>query len=262
LSARISIVMPSFNQAEYVGRAIDSVQSQEGNFELEHIVIDGGSTDGTLDVLKRYGDAVRWVSEPDEGQADALNKGLAVATGEIVGWLNSDDLYEPGALATVAGIFDSEPQTQWLYGKVRIIDPDDREIRRWIKWYKDLRMRRYRYTKLIAENWICQMGVFWRRSAGERVGAFRKDLRYAMDYDYWLRLGAHWPGRFVDRYLAAFRSYPATKSRGEFALALREALGVSLSHAKGKHPWAAFWSRVHCAKSIAALRVMRLLGGL
>lgn len=257
---RISVITPSFNQAQYIGRAIDSVQSQRGDFELEHIVVDGGSTDGTVEILKNYGAAIRWVSEPDNGQADALNKGLGVATGQILGWLNSDDMYLPGALAAVVETFRSEPQTQWLYGKVRIVDPQDREVRRWITWYKNLRMRRFRYAKLLAENWICQMGVFWRRSAGEQVGPFRTDLRYAMDYDYWLRLGACWPGRFVDRYLAAFRSYPSAQSRAGYAVALREALGVSLRHAGSRHRWARVVSRLHCAKAIAALWVMQRLG--
>src|SRR5512140_3403356 len=110
---KISIITPSYNQAEFIRRTIDSVQSQTESvcepraqasghapgFELEHIVVDGGSTDGTVDILKSYGAAVRWIGEKDEGQADALNKGLAMATGDIIGWLNSDDLYEPGCLA-------------------------------------------------------------------------------------------------------------------------------------------------------------------
>lgn len=257
----ISVIMPSYNQAEFIGRAIESVQSQQGGFGLEHVVVDGGSADGTVDILARYGDAVRWVSEPDEGQADALNKGIAMATGDILGWLNSDDLYEPGALAAVAAVFEARPDTQWLYGKVRIIDPDGREVRRWIKWYKNARMRRYSYTKLLAENWICQMGVFWRRGAGRQVGQFDKDLRYAMDYDYWLRLGALWPGRFVDRYLASFRSYPESKSRGDYRAALREMLRVSLHRAAGKYPLAGLRARVNCAKCIAALWLMQAVGG-
>jgi glycosyltransferase involved in cell wall biosynthesis len=257
---RISVITPSFNQARYVGRTIDSVQSQRGPFELEHIVVDGGSTDGTVGILEGCGGAVRWVSEPDEGQADALNKGLAMAGGEVVGWLNSDDVYEPGALAAVAGVFAAEPDTQWLYGKVRIIDPDDREVRRSITWYKNLRMRRYSYPKLLAENWICQMGVFWRRAAGRRIGPFRKDLHYAMDYDYWLRLGALWPGRFVDAYLAAFRTYPQSKSRGDYQVALREMLAVSLSHAAGRHRLAAWRARINCAKCIAALWALQTVG--
>ena len=254
----ISVVMPSYNQAEFIGRAIESVQSQQGEFTLEHIVVDGGSSDGTTDILARYGDAVRWVSEPDDGQADALNKGIAMATGDIVGWLNSDDLYEPGALAAVAEVFEAEPETQWLYGKVRIVDPEDREIRRWITRYKNRRMCRYGYAKLLAENWVSQMGVFWRRDAGAKVGAFRTDLHYCMDYNYWLRLGARWPGRFVDRYLGCFRWYPASKSGSGFREQFGEELAVARELADGKYKWAILRHRLNFMKIVTAYRVLGL----
>ncbi|MFB3893902.1 MAG: glycosyltransferase family 2 protein [Phycisphaerae bacterium] len=260
---KITVITPSFNQAQFIRRTIDSVQSQEGRgraFKLEHIVMDGGSTDGTVEILKGYGQAMRWVSRKDEGQADALNKGFAMATGDVIGWLNSDDLYEPGALAAVAGVFEAEPQTQWLYGKVRIVDADGREIRRWITRYKNRRMRRYSYSKLLAENWISQMGVFWRASAGREVGPFRKDLHWCMDYNFWLRLGARWPGRFIDRYLAAFRWYPASKSGTGFAGQFREELAVTREIAAGRHRWAIFRHRINFAKIVAAYTILKLIG--
>jgi glycosyltransferase involved in cell wall biosynthesis len=258
---KISIVTPSYSQVEYIGRAVDSVLSQRGDFELEHIVIDGGSRDGTVDILKSYGSAIRWVSEPDEGQADALNKGLAMAGGNVLGWLNSDDLYEPGTLALVADVFRREPHIQWLYGKVRIIDSQDREIRRWITWYKNLRMRRFRYEKLLKENWISQMGVFWRRSAIETVGLPRTDLYYCTDYDYWLRLGREWPGRFVDRYLAAFRWYSASKSGAGFWVQFREELDVARQHAGGRYRWQIFCHRLTFVRIVSVYGAMRWLDG-
>ncbi|MCK4602895.1 MAG: glycosyltransferase, partial [Phycisphaerae bacterium] len=224
---KISIITPSYNHAGFLHRAIDSVRSQRGDFELEHIIVDGGSSDDTVNVLESYGGAIRWISEPDKGQADALNKGMAMATGNVFGWLNSDDLYEPGCLADVAKIFADEPQTQWVYGKVRIVDSAEREIRRCVTWYKNIRMRRWSFRKLLAENWISQMGVFWRRSAAEQISPFRTQLHYCMDYDYWLRLGLRWPGRFVDRYLAAFRVHPASKSTTGFISQFREELEVA-----------------------------------
>jgi len=255
---KISIITPSFNQASFIVRALDSVQFQRGDFELEHIVVDGGSTDGTVETLRNYGGVIRWVSEPDDGQADALNKGISMASGDVIGWLNSDDVYYPGALAKVAEIFAAEPQTQWLYGKVRIIDEHDREIRRPITWYKNLRMRRYSYPKLLAENWISQMGVFWRRRAGEQVGQFRKDLHYCMDYDYWLRLGANWPGRFVDAYLAAFRWYTTSKSGAGFFDQFREELDVAKSHAAGAYRWSILRHRINYYKIVGAYWLMSL----
>ncbi|HUU58273.1 MAG TPA: glycosyltransferase family 2 protein [Phycisphaerae bacterium] len=259
---KISILMPSYNQAEFLRRAIDSVQSQRGPFELEHVVVDGGSTDGSVDILQSYGDAIRWVSEPDEGQSDALNKGFAMATGDVIGWLNSDDLYEPGALAIVADIFAAEPETQWVYGKVRIIDAHDREIRRWVTRYKNWRMRRFCYTKLLGENWISQMGVFWRRSAGAEVGPFRTDLQLDMDYDYWLRLGSRWPGRFVDAYLACFRWYSTSKSGSDFVGQFREELAVARELAAGRYRWAIFWHHLLFARTVAVYTLLRLFGRL
>ena len=258
----ISVITPSFNHDRFIKRAIDSVQAQRGagtKFKLEHIVMDGGSTDGTVGLLREYGPAVRWVSEKDNGQADALNRGLALAGGDVIGWLNSDDAYEPGALETVAAVFESEPATQWVYGKVRIIDEADREIRRWITAYKNFRMRRYRYGKLLAENWVSQMGVFWRRSAGQAAGPFRVDLHYCMDYDFWLRLGARWAGRFIDQYLAAFRWYATSKSGAGFGKQFREELNVAIANAAGKYPWSILRHRVNYFKIVAAYNLMRWL---
>jgi glycosyltransferase involved in cell wall biosynthesis len=257
---RISIIMPSFNQAEYLGRAIESVQRQRGDFELEHIVMDGGSTDGSVDILRRCGDRLQWVSEPDEGQSDALNKGIARATGDVIGWLNSDDLLEPGALAAVAEVFEAEPDTQWLYGKVRVIDESDREIRKAITWYKNWRMRRYSFQRLLAENYICQMGVFWRAEAGRAAGPFRTDLHLDMDYEYWLRLGALYPGRFVDRYLGCFRYHGASKSGTQIIPTLRAELDIARDFARGRYPWAILWHHVLYARTAVVYTFLHVAG--
>ncbi len=256
---KISVITPSYNQAEFITRTIESVQSQRGNFQLEHIVVDGGSTDGTVDILVSFGDSIRWVSEPDEGQADALNKGLAMATGDIIGWVNSDDIYEPGALAEVAEVFGAEEQTQWVYGKVRIIDGDDREIRKPITCYKNLRMRRYSFRKLLSENWISQMGVFWRRGAGDKAGPFQKDLHYCMDYDFWLRLAGICPGRFINKYLAAFRWYEVSKSGSGFADQFKEELDVARTRAAGRYPLSILAHKFNYIKIVTAYRLMQWL---
>jgi glycosyltransferase involved in cell wall biosynthesis len=257
----ISVITPSYNHAEFLGRTIESVHSQRGEFRLEHIVVDGGSTDGTVEILESSAHPIRWVSEPDDGQADALNKGLAMATGDVVGWLNSDDVYEPGALAEVAGVLAAEPETRWAYGKVRIIDRDDREIRRWITAYKNWKMRRFSFRRLLAENWISQMGVFWRRRAGEEVGPFRKDLHYCMDYDFWLRLAERWPGRFLPRYLAAFRWYAESKSGAGFSRQFREQYEVARKAARGRYLWTLIVHRLNVWKIVTAYRILGLLPG-
>lgn len=249
--------MPCLNQARFLPRALHSVLSQDRDFGLECVVVDGGSTDGTLAILEGFGDAIRWVSGPDNGQSDALNKGFAMADGNLCGWLNSDDLLAPGALRRAVEVFTSEPEVQWLYGKVMIVDEHDKVIRRPITAYKNLRMRRFSYCRLLTENWISQMGVFWRRSAHDQVGPFRDDLHLTMDYEFWLRLGERWPGRFVDEYLAAFRWYPATKSGGAFEKQLDEELRVAEEHARGAHPREILLHRFNSARTILAYRVMR-----
>jgi glycosyltransferase involved in cell wall biosynthesis len=145
---KISIITPSFNQCRYIGQTMNSVLSQAGRFDLEWIVMDGGSTDGTVDLLKGIDDSrVSWVSEPDEGQSHAINKGLSRATGDVLAWLNSDDVYTPGALSHVADAFRDAPERQWLIGRCGIVDQNNRQIRRWISAYKHRRMNRYTFRR-------------------------------------------------------------------------------------------------------------------
>ncbi len=245
----MTIVMPTLNQAAYIERALDSILSQTRDFPLECIVVDGGSTDRTLDILTGYGDSIRWMSKPDNGQSHALNRGLTLATGTVVGWLNSDDTYEPGALQLVVDVFRAEPAAHWVYGKVRIIDENGREIRHWITAYKNMRMRRFSYAKLLRENWISQMGVFWRRSASEEVGPFDEELHLTMDYDFWLRLAGRWPGRFIDEDLADFRWYTTSKSGRTFRSQFAEELGVARRHAEGRHRWSIAVHKIYVART-------------
>jgi len=253
----VSIVMPCLNQARFLPRALHSILSQERGFRLECIVVDGGSTDGTLEILESHGDAVSWVSGPDGGQSNALNKGFAIAGGGILGWLNSDDLLAPGALRHAVDVFSSEPDVQWLYGRVVIVDEHDRVIRREVTAYKNLRMRRFSRRRLLTENWISQMGVFWRRSAHQQVGSFREDLHLTMDYDFWLRLAEHSPGRFVDKDLAAFRWYATSKTGRQSRDMLREELRVAEEHAGGAYPREMLLHRFNTVRTTLAYRAMR-----
>lgn len=254
----VSIVMPSFNQDRFLRQAIDSVLNQQGGFEVELIVIDGGSTDLSVAILESFGDQIRWGSEPDDGQTDALNKGIAMATGAIIGWLNSDDLYEPTCLSHVLPVFENEPETQWVYGKVRIVDESNNEIRQWITRYKNRRMRRFSRASLMTENWISQMGVFWRRSIGETVGSFRTELKYTMDYDYWLRLSKIAPGRFIDEDLASFRWYTSSKSGDNFSAQMKEDLETAIRNANGEFPLSILMHRFNRWKIVTAYSMMRL----
>ena len=216
----ISIVTPSFNQAGFIERTIKSVLSQDyPNFE--YLVMDGGSTDGTVEILKKYGKKIVWRSEKDEGQGDAINKGLKLAKGEIFAYLNSDDVLAPGALKTAADSFSKNPRTKWVFGKCRIIDENDREIRKSITAYKNFWLERYHYNTLLVLNYISQPAVFWRREAYEKIGEFDPNEYWELDYDYWLRLGKKYPPGFIDKYLANFRVHQKAKT----AMDLKHFLG-------------------------------------
>lgn len=210
---RISIITPSYNQAAFLRKTLDSVLDQHYP-NLEYIVIDGGSTDGSVDILREYDAKLTyWVSEPDQGQSHAINKGFARATGEIMTWLNSDDVLLPGSLHTVGEIFARYPQIQWLTGQPANLDVHDH--------LRVFPLKTGRFRALIRRGWyhgrglgfIRQEGTFWRRSLWEKVGASINEAKhYAMDNDLWRRFAQHADLVTVDMPLAAFRSQPKQKT--------------------------------------------------
>lgn len=206
---RFSIVMPSFRHAHFIERSLNSVINQE--YEgTELIVMDGGSDDGTREILEKYSKHIAvWRSERDAGQSDALNKGFAYATGDIVGWLNSDDLYLPGALHHAAHIFAAYPQIDVVYGDWITLDLTERVVDR----FPALPPSRGR---LVTEGFFCNaQAMFWRRSLHERLGKFDPQLHYTMDYDLMLRMiSTAGPQAFfrTDRPLGCFRLYEGQKT--------------------------------------------------
>ena len=260
LPTKFSVITPSFNQAEFIQRTIDSILHQQGNFEVESIVVDGQSTDRSLEILKQYGDRIQLISESDTGQSNAINKGLKLATGDIVCWLNSDDLFLPKCLETVCNVFSAEPATQWVYGKVKIVDTDDREIRQRITAYKNRRMRTFKYANLLQECWISQMGVFWRKSFGDRIGGLDESLDYSMDYDLWLRFGKHSPGRFIDQYLAAFRWHGGSKTSQNYVKQMAESYRLAKTHAEGKYWQSLLVHQILGFRTRLAYRVLQWIG--
>jgi glycosyltransferase involved in cell wall biosynthesis len=256
---RISVVTPSLDQGRYIERTILSVLGQRGAFDLEYRVQDGGSRDGTLEVLRRYEDRLAWRSEPDAGQADAVNRALRQVSGDVVGWVNSDDLLRPGALDRVARAFRDHPEAMWIHGRCDIVDQDDRPIRRWISAYKDRRCRHFSPRALLLENFVSQMTVFWRREALERVGNLDASLRYTFDYELWLRLSALGDPVYIPEPIAAFRWYRESKSGASFERQFEEDYQVFLRHASDD-PLLRLRKRLRTAQILAAYRLLRAIG--
>jgi glycosyltransferase involved in cell wall biosynthesis len=256
---KISVVTPSYNQADFLERTLRSVHTQEGNFELEHLVIDGGSTDGSVALLERWKDKLSYISEKDRGQSHALNKGIARATGEVICWINSDDTLRPHALATVAAYFTAHPTINWAYGRCGIIDEHDVDIRGLITRYKNLLGRRYSYRKLLLENYISQPSTFFRKAFYERVGGVDESLKLDMDYDLWLRFGQVEPAGIIDGPpLANFRFHAAAKTGGQIEPTLRVANELARKYARaiGK-PWLGtinYW--LYCRRTILIYQLL------
>lgn len=253
---RISIITPSYNHAQFIERTIESVLSQQGDFDLEYRVIDGASTDGTIEILKRYGDRLSWVSEPDRGQVDAINKGLRAATGDIIGWVNSDDTLLPGTLAKVAQSFEQNPNAEWLHGRCEIIDIHDQPVRRWISLYKHLRARRHSFENLLTENYVSQMTCFWRRSLHEHVGYIDPTLKLAFDYDLWLRFAQRGDPIYLDDRLACFRWYETSKSGANFRAQFAEDIAVATRYAPRGKPWVLWRKRIKSTGIVGTYKLM------
>lgn len=232
----VSIVTPSFNQARFLRRTVDSVLGQDYP-HVEYIVIDGGSTDGSVEVLRSYGDRLRWLSERDRGQSDAINKGFARSSGTIRAYLNSDDVLWPGAIRTVVEHFERHPDWDLVYGNAYHIDADDRILDRYPT-------ARYDLGRLLQNCFICQPAAFWRSRIARRVGPFSANLHYAMDLDYWLRIDRA-GGRLmhVPEVLACSRVHPATKTLSARIQVYREILHVCTRHAgqAGFSQYFAYW---------------------
>src|ERR1051326_2778110 len=198
---KISIVTPSFNQAEFFEQTLRSVLDQ--NYpNLEYVVIDGGSTDGSVDIIKKYADKLTyWVSEKDKGQYDAINKGFSHTTGEIMGWINSSDIYYPWTLQIIAEIFGSMKQVEWLSGMHTNLStgtaPQSTTVARQKNIY-DIVGGKYK--------WLQQESIFWKRSLWDKAGG-KLDLSvgYAGDLNLWLKFFSHTCLFYVNTILGGFR---------------------------------------------------------
>lgn len=204
---KVSIVTPSYNQGQFIERTLQSVASQ-GGAEIEHVVFDGGSSDDTVAVLERFTPAVRWVSKKDKGQTDAVNQGIRATNGEIIGWLNSDDIYYAGAIERVVAFFEQNPEVDVVYGLADHIDLNDRP-------FEEYPTEPWNFERLKQTCFICQPALFFRRRVVEQHGLLDEALHYCMDYAYWLLLGkAGVRFALLPEKLAGSRLYADNKTLG------------------------------------------------
>lgn len=218
----VSIVTPCLNAARFLEETIASVLAQDYP-NIEYLVMDGGSTDGTLDILRRYEDRLRWVSAPDGGQADAINRGFAATSGDIFAFLNADDTYLPGAVTAAVDAFARDPGAAVAYGEAWHVGEDGARLAPYPVEPFDAR-------RLARRCFICQPAAFLRREAFAQTGLLDARLRFAFDYDLWIRLAHRHRFVKIDQALAASRLHATSKTMGETAAFLRETVEVLRRH--------------------------------
>ena len=215
----VSIITPSYNQAAYLEHTLISVLEQDYP-SLEHIVIDGASGDSSVEIIQKYADKLAyWVSEKDSGQAEAINKGLSRATGEIIAWLNSDDYYLPGAVSAAVQAFEDHPDAVLVYGNMLAIDGHGQII-------NQLNYRQLSIEDLLCFQIIGQPAVFFRREALEKAGDLDPTYHFLLDHHLWLRIALHGHILHADQTWAAARYHPEAKNRAKAAEFGREAFRI------------------------------------
>lgn len=240
---KFSIVTPNYNYGRFLKAALRSVfdQTSSPDVSIEHIVIDGGSSDDSVQILKDWDAFARgtaaakaskytfsYVSEPDHGQTDAINKGLRRATGDVVAWLNADEWYLPGKLALVAAAFANHPEADFLYGEPLFVDKDGNPIRvKWDHWFS-------RFVLLCHDCHISSCCSFWRRNLLDEDGFLDPSFKVAMDYEYWCRLASRGRRfRFLPRVVGAFAWHDTNVSKSFADLGRREAVSVKRKYNAG-----------------------------
>ena len=211
----ISIIIPSYNKVKYIEKTLQSIVTQK-NANFEVIIQDGGSTDGTLDVIKKYAKKypklISFVSKKDGGQLDAINKGLKKAKGDIVTFINADDVYTEGALESVTGHYTENPDSLWFAGKGIVIDENDNEIAKLATFYKSFLLSHATYYMLLTTNFLMQPSVFLTKKALKKYGLFTGTKFAVMEYDMWLKIGKDQMPVVINKVLTKFRLEKDTKT--------------------------------------------------
>ena len=243
----VSVITPSFNQARYLEAAIQSVLGQDYP-RIEFILIDGASTDGSVEIIKKHESGLAyWVSEKDSGQAEAINKGLARATGEIVAWLNSDDYYLPEAVSSVVKVFEENPDVVMVYGDVLAVEKQGRAI-------NVLKSRQLSLEDLLCFQIIGQPAVFFRREAYEKTGGLDITFHFLLDHHLWIRIARQGEILHIPQILAAARYHAEAKNRAKAAQFGPEAFRI-LDWVKGQPGLTETVSRVERRARASAHRV-------
>jgi len=223
----VSVVTPSWNGAEFIERTISSVAAQSYR-NIEYIVVDGGSTDGTLDIVNKFGATVtNCVSEADRGMYDAINKGIKMTSGDIIAYINSDDVYYPGTIEYVVRFFAENPDVDVVYGDLNFIDKNDRVLFR--QSYPSFNRASFSTMNYAA---IGQPAAFWRRRVHEQIGYFDISLKMAADFEFFVRAGAVVRFRHVSKVLSAFRIHPKSMTSRQMDISNREVTEIHRRYLK------------------------------
>ncbi len=231
---KLSVITPSFNQGVFLPETLRSVRDAAEfarGHEVEHFVVDGGSTDGTPDVLRGQTFA-RWISEPDGGQAAAINRGMRETAGDVMAWLCSDDLYEPNTLRRVLDAFARNPQVDVVYGDYFFLEGDT-------GWKRPKVAGPWSYARLLRGNFISQPATFWRRRVFEKFGGLDESLRYCLDHEYWLRIARDTRWLYLPERLAVMRLHADSKTCSQLAPMWWESARMQSRHGVGMRPWLA-----------------------
>ena len=252
---KISVITAVKNGERFIKKTVDSVLSQEGDFEIEYIIRDGCSTDQTLDNLKSYGDKITVISQKDNSPQEAINAGMKMATGDIGCWLNADDYFLPGTLQKVANAFKKTPTLNWLYGRCRIVDQDDNEIRKAITLYKNIIGFFFSRNILLCENYINQPATFWKMDLWKSCpGNLSSAYKAAWDYELWVKMAKFSPPLHIRKYLACFRRFEGTISEDNFEQQFKEELAISKESGSMLHYFChkfSIWLRIKIYKYLA-----------